>query len=76
MDQPRLVRSDGPFCTALRYALTVEDVLARRSRLLFLDAQQAAAVASQVAALITEELGQDGGEADFLEICAHFSLVP
>jgi glycerol-3-phosphate dehydrogenase len=64
------------FALRYEYALTVEDVLARRSRLLFLDAQLAAAAASQVAALVREELGQDGDEADFLEICTHFSLAP
>ena len=64
------------FALRYEYALTVEDVLARRSRLLFLDAHQAAAVASQVAALIRQELGQDGNEAGFLKICTHFSLVP
>ena len=39
------------------YALTVEDVLARRSRLLFLDAAQAMAVAPEVAAVLTQETG-------------------
>ena len=73
---PGLSEAMVRFALRYEYALTVEDVLARRSRLLFLDAQQAASVAGQVAALIGEELGQDGGETDFLEICAHFSLVP
>ena len=73
---PGLSEAMVRFALRYEYALTVEDVLARRSRLLFLDAQQAAAVASQVAALIHEELGQDGNEAGFLEICTHFSLVP
>ena len=73
---PGLSEAMVRFALRYEYALTVEDVLARRSRLLFLDAHQAASVASQVAALITEELGQDGHEADFLEICAHFSLAP
>jgi len=64
------------FALRYEYALTVEDVLARRSRLLFLDAQRAASAASRVAALVREELGQDGDEADFLELCAHFLLLP
>jgi len=38
-------------------ARSVEDVLARRCRLLFLDARRAAAVADAVAALLAEELG-------------------
>jgi glycerol-3-phosphate dehydrogenase len=41
------------------YACTVEDVLARRWRALFLDAQQAMAMAPAVAALLQEEHGQD-----------------
>ena len=45
---------------AVRYeaARTVEDVLARRSRILFLDAQLAAALAEEVAAIVAEELGR------------------
>jgi len=73
---PGLSEAMVRFALRYEYALTVEDVLARRSRLLFLDAQQAAAAASKVAALITQELGQDGDEAGFLEICSHFSMVP
>ena len=40
-------------------ARTVEDVLARRSRSLILDAQ--AAAAPQVAEFMADELGRDGG---------------
>jgi glycerol-3-phosphate dehydrogenase len=40
-------------------ARTIEDVLARRLRVLFLDAQAALAAAPRVAALIAEELGYD-----------------
>jgi glycerol-3-phosphate dehydrogenase len=40
-------------------ARTVEDVLARRVRLLFIDAREAAAVAPKVAALVAAELGRD-----------------
>jgi glycerol-3-phosphate dehydrogenase len=45
---------------ALRFELarTLEDVLARRSRLLFLDARRAGELAQPVAALIEEELGR------------------
>jgi len=73
---PGLSEAMVRFALRYEYALTVEDVLARRSRLLFLDAQQAAAAASQVSALIAQELGQDGDEAGFLAICTHFSLIP
>jgi glycerol-3-phosphate dehydrogenase len=40
-------------------ARTVEDVLARRLRILFLDAQAAVQAAPRVAALMAVELGQD-----------------
>ena len=44
---------------AARYeaARTVEDVLARRSRILFLDARAAEALSEDVAAILVEELG-------------------
>jgi glycerol-3-phosphate dehydrogenase len=38
-------------------ACSVEDVLARRSRLLFLDAQQAGRIAEDVAQVLADELG-------------------
>ena len=40
-------------------ARTVEDVLARRTRALFLNARAALAMAPRVAALMAEELGHD-----------------
>ena len=40
-------------------ARTVEDVLARRTRALFLNARAAAAMAPRVAALLTKELEHD-----------------
>jgi glycerol-3-phosphate dehydrogenase len=45
------------FAVRHELARTVEDVLARRSRLLFLDAQAAHEAAAEVGALIAEELG-------------------
>jgi len=49
---------------ALRYEMArgIEDVLARRSRLLFLDAARAATLIEPVAALIEEELGRRVGD--------------
>ena len=51
---------------ALRYEMArgIEDVLARRSRLLFLDAARAAALIEPVAALIEEELGRSVAAAE------------
>jgi len=43
----------------MEMARTVEDVLARRSRALFLDAAEAIRMAPAVAALLARELGQD-----------------
>ena len=45
------------FAARFEMARSVEDVLARRSRLLFLDAAQAHALAAPVAALLQDELG-------------------
>lgn len=52
------------FAVRFEMARTVEDVLARRSRLLFLDARQARALARPVAALLAEELGRPVPEAE------------
>ncbi|HZY17042.1 MAG TPA: glycerol-3-phosphate dehydrogenase/oxidase [Ramlibacter sp.] len=56
------------FAARQEYARTVEDVLARRSRLLFLDARLAARLAPSVAALLREETGADPREADFIAL--------
>ena len=45
------------FAVRHEYARTVEDVLARRARLLFLDAAQAARLAPAVAELLAAEIG-------------------
>lgn len=62
----RLVHANTPYLMAevvyaIRYemALTVEDILARRIRLLFLDAAAAMEVAKPVTALMAKELGRD-----------------
>ncbi|MFM7136167.1 MAG: FAD-dependent oxidoreductase [Planctomycetota bacterium] len=48
------------FAVRHEFARTVEDVLARRSRWLFLDAAAAASVAGDVATIMAEELTLDG----------------
>jgi glycerol-3-phosphate dehydrogenase len=45
------------FAARAEMACSVEDVLARRSRLLFLDAQQASRIADDVAQVLADELG-------------------
>ena len=47
------------FAARKEYARTVEDVLARRWRLLFLDARQAGALAPEVGAILEKETGVD-----------------
>lgn len=56
------------FAARFEYARTVEDVLARRNRLLFLDARAAADAAPAVAKILAEELGQTVGIGDFLAL--------
>jgi len=54
------------FAVRHEMARTVEDVLARRSRLLFLDAACAEALARPVAALLAEELGRPIAAAELV----------
>ena len=58
---PNLPSTEAEVLHAARTELaeTVEDVLARRTRALFLDARAAAACAPRVATLLAEELGRD-----------------
>ena len=73
---PGLTEAMVRFAARHEYARTVEDVLARRSRQLFLDAAQAATAAPQVATVLHEELGADGQLASFLELAAHYGANP
>lgn len=59
--RPNLSDSESDIIRAVRdeYALTVEDVLARRTRALFLNAKSAVEMAPRVAELMAEELGKD-----------------
>lgn len=61
------------FAARFEYARTVEDVLARRSRLLFLDAVLAKALAAPVAALLQQETGADPALDDFSLLCDQYS---
>ena len=64
------------FAARYEYARTVEDVLARRSRLLFLDARAAAAAAPAVAAVLSQELGVAVPTEDFLELTQRYLTLP
>ena len=72
---PSLSEAMVRFAARYEYARTVEDVLARRNRLLFLDARQAAAVAPQVASILAQELRtSDVGLAAFLQLAQQYML--
>ncbi len=64
------------FSARYEYARTVEDVLARRSRLLFLDAALAKSVAADVAGLLQEENNSDPQLAEFLQLAEQYLAVP
>lgn len=64
------------FAVRYEYAQTVEDVLARRSRLLFLDAAKAAEVAPVVARIVQEETGSDPGLDAFRALAEQYRRVP
>lgn len=64
------------FAARHEYARTVEDVLARRSRLLFLDAALARSLAAEVAALLQQENGADPQLDAFLPLCAQYLSLP
>jgi len=64
------------FAARNEYARTVEDVLARRSRLLFLDARLAGQLAAQVAAILHEETGADPHESAFRALARTYLELP
>jgi len=64
------------FAARYEYARNIEDVLARRTRLLFLDAALAAQAAPAAAAIMQEETGRDPGLAEFLQLAEQYRSVP
>lgn len=64
------------FAVRHEYARTVEDVLARRSRLLFLDAALAKTLAPAVAELLAEEHQGQPRLAEFLALADQYLLLP
>ena len=64
------------FAVRHEYARTVEDVLARRSRLLFLDAALASSLADEVGLIVSEETGRDPGVAAFKKLAQHYLTLP
>ena len=79
---PRLPYRSGEVLWAIReeQARTLEDILARRLRALFLDSQAAQAIAPQAAEILQRELGKDDAWAgaqvnDFKKLAAQYSLA-
>ena len=64
------------FAARHEYARTVEDVLARRIRLLFLDAALAAGLAGEVGELLRQETGVDPQAQAFRELAASYLRMP
>ena len=64
------------FAARFEMARQVEDVLARRSRLLFLDAAEAARLADPVAAILAEELGRPIASEGFKALAAQYLRLP
>ncbi|MCD6077511.1 MAG: aerobic glycerol-3-phosphate dehydrogenase-like protein [Ramlibacter sp.] len=64
------------FAARHEYARTVEDVLARRIRLLFTDAALAAELAAEVGGLLQAETGVDPQAAAFRELAASYLRMP
>ena len=62
------------FAARYEYARTVEDVLARRSRLLFLDAALACRLAPEVAQILVSEIGGDPQQEAFEQLARTYLL--
>jgi len=60
------------YAVRAEYACTVEDVLARRWRAIFLDAREARRMAPAVAEILQQEGLEDPGLADFTALCGHY----
>lgn len=62
------------FAARYEYAVHVEDVLARRARLLFIDAKLAMRIAPTVAAILFSETGIDPDSQGFLDLAVQYTL--
>ncbi len=73
---PGLTEAMIRFAARHEYAVTVEDMLARRARVLFLNASLAARLAPAVAEILHEETGLPPRKAEFLALAAQYSKIP
>jgi glycerol-3-phosphate dehydrogenase len=71
---PQLSEAMVRFAARYEYARTVEDVLARRNRLLFLDAAAALSVAPQVAEILSTEISAPPQLAPFEALAKTYQL--
>jgi len=69
---PGLTEAMARFAVRYEFARTVEDVLARRSRLLFLDAKAALASTDAVAGIVESETDAPSGRAAFKSLAARY----
>ncbi len=73
---PNLSEAMVRFAVRYEYARTVEDVLARRNRLLFLNAHAAAQAAPAVAEVMAHELGHRVPIGGFLTLARRYGTLP
>jgi glycerol-3-phosphate dehydrogenase len=73
---PNLSEAMVRFAVRHEYARTVEDVLARRNRLLFLDARAAAEAAPAVAEVMAHEFGHRVPTGGFLTLAKRYVTLP
>jgi glycerol-3-phosphate dehydrogenase len=71
---PGLSEAMVRFAVRHEFARTVEDVLARRSRALFLDARQSAAAAEQVGTVLLSEGCEKPALSDYLNLAESYAL--
>jgi glycerol-3-phosphate dehydrogenase len=71
---PGLTEAMVRFAARYEYARTVEDVLARRSRILFLDAAAARQAAQSVGEILQEEIETDPKVNEFENLCSQYLL--
>jgi glycerol-3-phosphate dehydrogenase len=73
---PGLTEAMVRYAALYEYARTVEDVLARRHRVLFLDARLAATLAPEVGSLLREMTDQDPKTEEFLALTTQYLHWP
>jgi glycerol-3-phosphate dehydrogenase len=73
---PGLSEAMVRFAARYEYAVTVEDVLARRARLLFLDAALAVAAAEKTGAILRDETGLNPQIDEFLQLATQYLQIP